>query len=128
MAVSLAKLPDDAVGRIRPVREEQDSLAISARRKRIVDIERDRCARRRTIFDERGAKGTAVEVRIELVGPVKGESLIVGDIEPVRPGTDIAPDIHLPLPGGEESAELARVAVNRVVDARALDRPVEVGS
>src|SRR3954451_16428312 len=73
VAIPLAQLADNVLGRA-AVRIEQDPFAVSAGVERIVDVEADRCAGARTIFNECSAIRPAIEIGIELVGAIKGEA------------------------------------------------------
>ena len=76
--VTLAELMDHEVG-MGAVGKEAQPVAVAARFENIVDVQGDRRVRPRAVFDERGPICGAVEVRIELVGPIKSEALVVAD-------------------------------------------------
>src|SRR6185312_4008111 len=86
----------------------------------IIDAEVDGGARGRPVFEERGHISATVEVRVELVGPVEGEPLIVAELEAVGKTPRIPPDRQIPLPAGPESAPLAGLVRDRIVDRRVL--------
>ncbi|WP_344698017.1 hypothetical protein [Sphingomonas limnosediminicola] len=64
--------------------EEAKTITIAAGLEQIVDIEGDRRVGPWPELDERRAIGAAVEVRIELVGAVESEALVVVEREAVR--------------------------------------------
>ena len=125
VAVALAGLVENEGG-LRAVGPEQQPVAVAAAGEEIVDVEGHRGVRPWPIFDERGPIRAAVEVRVELIGAIEGESLVVGDREAVGPFPAVAANVEAPLPRREEAAPFAEPASDRVFDAGPLECAAEL--
>src|SRR6185503_6098511 len=76
MAIPIAEFFEHR-GWMSTIRREENPIAGSMSIEQIVDEEVDRGPGSRPVLDEGGHIGTAIEIRVELVGPIEGEALVV---------------------------------------------------
>src|SRR5690348_5386998 len=108
------------------VGKEFEQVAAAADVRDVVEIEAQRLALARAIFDEGAGVDAAIPARVEDARAEDGGAGVVACGDPVGEASEVAANVGVPFPRREETAEIAQLARNRIFDARALDIAVQL--
>src|SRR5437763_4255854 len=112
--------------RVRAIGREKQPVTRRVRGKHIVDAEAESGPWARAKFNECCHVGAEIEVRIELVGAIKREPLIVIELEPVGESTGVSANRQVPLPGRPVTRPLAALTADRIIGFGLLARRGEL--